>query len=165
MSNLILYFFSPIFIGMGATLTFDIWGLFLKHVFKIPPSNFCLVGRWVLYMPEGIFRHENITTIQRKTGECATGWITHYMIGITFAIIFILVVGADWMLKPAFIPALIFGAATVAAPFFIMQPLFGFGFASSKTANPAQAILRSLTNHTAFGVGLYLAGSLFNYLL
>ena len=42
--------------GLGATLTFDLWGLFLKQAFKITPSNICLVGRWLRYMPEGIFK-------------------------------------------------------------------------------------------------------------
>jgi len=51
------------------------------------------------------------------------------------------------------------------APFFIMQPAFGLGFAASKTKNPAQARLRSLMNHTAFGLGLYLFAMLVNWLL
>jgi hypothetical protein len=53
-------------------------------------------------------------------------------------------------------PAIVFGIATVLAPFFIMQPSFGFGFAASKTPNPTQARIRSLMNHIAFGAGLYL---------
>jgi hypothetical protein len=46
-----------------------------------------------------------------------------------------------------------------------MQPSFGFGFAASKTSNPAQARLRSLMNHAAFGAGLYLFGLLVSWLL
>jgi len=45
---------SVVLTGIGATLTFDLWGLFLKHAFKIPPSNICLVGRWLRYMPDGV---------------------------------------------------------------------------------------------------------------
>jgi hypothetical protein len=45
-----------------------------------------------------------------------------------------------------------------------MQPAFGLGFAASKTSNPAQARFRSLLNHTAFGVGLYLFGLLVDWL-
>ncbi len=144
------------FMGIGATIVFDLWGQFLKYAFKITPSNICLVGRWILYMPQGIFLHSNITTVQKKRGECAAGWAAHYMIGITLAEIFAVISGAGWFEGPSIIPAVLFGIATVAAPLFIMQPAFGFGFAASKSPNPWQARLRSVMNHAAFGIGLYL---------
>jgi hypothetical protein len=81
------------------------------------------------------------------------------MIGITLAIAFVGLVGNDWLQHPTLMPALVFGVVTVLAPFFIMQPLFGLGFAASKTSNPSQARLRSLLNHAAFGLGLYLLGA------
>lgn len=158
-------FAFAILIGLGATLTFDLWGLFLKYAFHIHPSDICLVGRWIRYMPEGTFIHSNIGSASRKSAECATGWIAHYLIGITFALIFVAIMGDAWLQHPTLIPALGFGVSTVLAPFFIMQPSLGFGFAASKSANPAQARLRSLMNHTAFGVGLYLFGLLVSWTL
>lgn len=165
MNNLILFFLSPIFIGIGATLTFDLWGLFLKHIFKIPPSNFCLVGRWIQYMPEGVFRHANIGSAPQKSGECVVGWVTHYMIGIVFAITFLALTGRDWLLHPNLLTALIFGIFTVAAPFFIMQPAFGLGVAATNAPNPTQARIRSLMNHTIFGFGIFIFGLLLNWLV
>ena len=147
---------KTIFIGIGATITFDLWAQLLKLLFKMPPSNICVVGRWLLYMPQGIFRHSNIIKAPEKRGECLAGWIAHYMIGITLAAVFVLIAGDRWVMNPTFKPAFLFGIVSVAAPFFIMQPAFGFGFAASKTPNPMQARLRSLLNHAAFGVGLYL---------
>jgi hypothetical protein len=165
MNTLALFFISAIFIGLGATLTFDLWGLFLKQAFKITPSNICLVGRWIRYMPAGTFKHSNIALTPPKSAECAVGWIAHYLIGMTFASAFVILVGPDWLQHPTLMPALVFGIVTVLAPFCIMQPSFGLGLAASKTPNPAQARLRSLMNHTAFGVGLYLFGLLVNWLL
>jgi len=165
MNNLTFSLISAILIGLGATLTFDLWALFLKRVFKIAPSNFYLVGRWLLSMPEGIFKHSNIASAPKKSAECAVGWIAHYMTGITFAITFVALAGSNWLQHPTPIPAIIFGVVTVLAPFFIMQPLFGLGFAASKTSNPAQARLRSLMNPAAFGVGLYLFALLVGWLL
>lgn len=164
MNNSIFYYFSAIFMGIGATLTFDLWGLFLKHVFKITPSNMCLVGRWILYMQRGVFRHAHIGSIPSKSAECTVGWIAHYMVGIVFAIIFFALAGRNWIQHPTLIPAIFFGVVTVAAPFFIMQPAFGLGVAASKTSNPAQARVRSLMNHAVFGFGLYLFGSLASWL-
>lgn len=158
MNSSTLYFLSPILIGIGATLIFDLWGLFQKHAFKITPSNMCLVGRWVLYMPEGIIKHANINSTPHKSMECTAGWVTHYLTGIVFALMFLAFAGNEWIQHPRLIPALIFGVITVSAPFFIMQPLLGLGFAAAKTAKPTQARLRSLMNHTVFGFGLYIFG-------
>jgi hypothetical protein len=144
-------------------LTFDLWAWLLQRAIKIAPSNFCLIDRWVLYMPEGIFRHSNIGVTSRKNGECMVGWIAHYLTGILFAIVFVTLAGMDWLQRPTLIPALVLGIVTVSMPFYILQPAFGLGIASSKTAKPMQARLRSLTNHTVFGFGLYLFGSLINW--
>jgi len=165
MNNLTLSPISAILIGLGATLTTDLWALFLKRAFKITSPNYCLVGRWIRYMPEGIFTHSNISSTPPKSTECTIGWIAHYMIGITFAIIFVAFVGDNWLQHPTLIPAIAFGVITVLMPFFIMQPSFGLGFAASKMSNPSQARLRSLMNHTVFGAGLYLFGLLVNWLL
>ena len=165
MNNLTLSLISAILIGLGATLTTDLWALFLKHAFKITAPNYCLVGRWLRYMPEGIFKHSNIASTPPKSTECTIGWIAHYIIGITFAIIFVTFVGDDWLQHPTPIPAIVFGVVMVLMPFFIMQPSFGLGVAASKTSNPTQARLRSLMNHTVFGLGLYLFALLVNWLL
>jgi hypothetical protein len=165
MDKLALSLFHTILIGLGATLTFDLWALFLKHAFKINPSNICLVGRWLRYMPEGTFRHSNITTAPQKRAECTLGWIAHYTIGILFAIVFVAFAGNNWVQHPTLTPAIVFGVVTVFAPFFIMQPAFGLGFAASKTAHPTQARFRSVMNHSAFGVGLYLFAVLVDWLL
>jgi hypothetical protein len=165
MDNMTYFFIRSILIGIGATLTFDLWALFLNHVFKVTPSNICLVGRWLRYMPAGTFKHSNIASAPQKSAECKVGWIAHYTIGILFAVAFVALVGKDWLQHPTLIPAILFGGVTVLAPFFILQPSFGLGFAASKTSNPAQARFRSLMNHTAFGVGLYFFGLLVSRLL
>ena len=147
---------SIIIIGLGATLTFDLWAQLLKLAFQITPSNICFVGRWIRYMPEGTFRHAKIAAAPAKSAECVVGWIAHYLIGISFATAFVIIVGTAWLEQPRLLPALGFGIVTVIAPFFIMQPSFGLGIAASRTPHPAQARIRSVMNHLAFGVGLYL---------
>ena len=165
MNNVALPFISAILIGLGTTLTSDLWVLFLKRAFKMNPPDYCLVGRWLRAMPDGTFRHSNILSAPPKSAECTVGWVAHYIIGLTFALIFVSCVGSRWLQHPTPIPAILFGVATVLAPFFIMQPSFGLGWAASKTSNPAQARLRSLMNHAAFGIGLYLFGLLVSKLL
>jgi len=148
---------STIAVGIGATLVMDLWSILLRRAANIPPPNYCFVGRWLRYMPDGIFRHDSIAAAPQKSAECAVGWITHYVIGVGFALLLVLVTSAQWLDEPTPLPAMIVGLATVALPFFIMQPSYGLGIASSRAPNPAQARLRSLVNHGVFGFGLYIS--------
>jgi len=150
------YFLVARVVGGGATLVLDLWVLFLKRAFNLSSSNYCWVGRWLYYMTEGTFRHVNIAAAPAKRCECRVGWIAYYVMGVVFALVFIVLASGDWLARPTRLPALLFGISTVLIPFLIMHPSFGLGIAASKTPNPPQARLRSLLSHTVFGVGLYL---------
>lgn len=155
MDNLSNFLATALFIGLGATLTFDAWAQALKYACGIVPSDICLVGRWLRYMPDGVFRHPNLGAAPRKSAECAVGWVAHYLIGTAFAALFLAVVGNGWLQHPTPAPALLFGGVTVLAPFLILQPAFGLGVAACRARNPTQARIRSVMNHLAFGAGLY----------
>lgn len=148
---------GTVIVGLGATLVMDLWAIFLKRVFAIPAPNYCLVGRWLRYMPGGTFRHQNIATADQKPAECTVGWIAHYITGVLFALVLVVLITPQWLHTPTLIPALLFGIITVGFPFFIMHPAFGLGLAASKAPNPVRARLRSLMNHAVFGIGLYLS--------
>jgi hypothetical protein len=152
-------------IGLSATLFMDAWALFAKRFFDVPASNYCLVGRWVCHMPEGTFVHTSIVTAASKRFECAVGWIAHYVVGAGYGLVFVALVSSAWLAHPKLLSALLFGIASVLVPFLIMQPSFGLGIAAAKTPRPAQARLRSLMAHTAFGIGLYISAAGANYLL
>jgi len=149
------YVFEAVLVGLGATLLIDLWALFLRRAFSIPSLNYCLLGRWVLYIPGGKIVHESITATPQKRHECTVGWISHYLIGTAFSLLFVLLVSSSWLASPTLLPALAFGIATTLVPFFIMQPSFGLGVAASKTPTPNKARLKSLMTHTVFGAGLY----------
>ncbi|MEP7325979.1 MAG: DUF2938 domain-containing protein [Gemmatimonadota bacterium] len=151
---------GAVLIGLGATLLIDLWALFLKRAFDIASLNYRLLGRWVLYMPDGKLVHKSIGAIPPKQHECAVGWTTHYLIGTALSVSFLLLVSGSWLERPTLLPALVFGIATVLVPFLTMQPAFGLGVAASKTPHPNKARLKSLSTHTVFGLGLYLWASL-----
>ena len=159
------YILGAIAIGLGASLIMDLWNLFLKCTFGIPSLNYCLLGRWLRHMPEGTLRHANITAAPQKSFECMVGWIAHYTIGVVFALVYVALAPGDWLTRPTFLPALLYGIGTVVFPFFIMQPSLGFGIASSRTLKPAQARLKSIATHTVFGVGLYVCALGVRYIL
>lgn len=146
---------AAIVIGLGATLSMDLWNLFLRQAFTIPSLNYCFLGRWIRHMPDRVFTHGNISASQPKPHECAVGWVAHYSIGIAFALAFLLIAPSRWLEQPTLLPALLFGIGTVVLPLFVLQPSIGLGVAASRTANPGRARLKSLATHTVFGVGLY----------
>lgn len=148
---------QAIAVGIGATLVTDLWGVALNRLFGVPAANYCLVGRWALHMPAGVFRHASIAKAAAKPGECAAGWLAHYAIGAGFALLLVLAAGPGWLAAPTPLPALLVGIATVVFPYFVMQPAFGLGIAAARTPSPAQARLRSLMTHAVFGIGLYVA--------
>ncbi|HEY4303238.1 MAG TPA: DUF2938 domain-containing protein [Gemmatimonadaceae bacterium] len=150
-------------IGVGATFFIDAWNTMLKRVFGIPSLNYCFFGRWVGHLPSGVVRHRSIGAASAKRFECALGWVSHYAIGVGLAHLFILLVAPQWIARPTFAPALLFGVATVVFPFFVLQPSLGLGIASAATPHPARARLKSLATHSAYGVGLYLTAWLAAY--
>jgi Protein of unknown function (DUF2938) len=143
----------------------DAWNLFLRRTFSIQSLNFCLLGRWIRHMPSGTFRHSNIAAAEQKPFECPIGWLAHYSIGVTLAVVFIVLVSTDWFARPTFLPVVTYGIITVAFPFFVLQPALGFGVASSRTPSPTQARLKSLMTHAVFGLGLYASGLAVRYIV
>jgi hypothetical protein len=150
-----LPFLAAVLIGLGATLFIDLWALFLRRAFSVRSLDYCLLGRWVLYMPQGTIVHDNIAATPAKPHECKVGWTAHYLIGTGLGLVFVLLASEAWLARPTLLPALAFGIATVLVPFLTLQPSFGLGIAASKTPHPNKARLKSLMTHTVFGVGLY----------
>jgi hypothetical protein len=149
--------FRIVLVGAGATLTMDLWGLLLRHVYGVSGLDYRMVGRWIGHWARGRFAHAAIGRAAPVPGEALIGWAAHYGIGIGFAGGLVAVAGPGWLDAPAVLPALAAGAVTVAAPYFVMQPAFGLGIAASRTPSPAAARLRSLITHLVFGAGLYIA--------
>ncbi|MFY3382693.1 DUF2938 domain-containing protein [Paracidovorax sp. MALMAid1276] len=143
-------------IGVGATAVMDTWLALLQRL-GVPTLNFAFIGRWVGHLLRGRFAHAAIAKAAPIRGETAWGWLTHYAVGMGFAMVLVAIQGTDWVRSPTLLPAVALGIGTVAAPLFVMQPAMGAGFAASRTPTPLRNCLRSLANHTVFGFGLYLS--------
>lgn len=144
-------------VGLCATLLVDLWNLFLKRAFGVRSLDYCLLGRWILHLPGGTFRHARIADAAAKPLECPAGWGAHYSIGAALSLGFVLLAPGDWLAHPTLLPALAYGIGTVVFPFFILQPSLGLGVASSRTPAPTQARLKSLMTHAVYGIGLWAA--------
>ncbi len=151
-----------VIIGCSATLIMDIWLMFLKRI-GVQTLNIALIGRWVGHLFHGTIAHESIAKASPIAHEALLGWITHYAVGIAFALLLIGVAGTTWMHAPSMAVAVLTGIGTVAFPLLIMQPAMGLGVAASKTATPARNRIRSLINHAVFGFGLFLSACLIEW--
>jgi hypothetical protein len=110
-------------------------------------------------MPSGAFTHDRMAAATQVQGERLLGWAAHYAIGVTFAMVLLATAGLDWARRPTIWPALALGIATIAAPWFVMQPAMGAGVAGSRTRNPLATRLRNLGTHVTYGVGLFVAAA------
>ncbi|MGE8555441.1 MAG: DUF2938 domain-containing protein [Chryseobacterium jejuense] len=155
---------DAVLLGVGATIFMDVYALIIKKFWNIPSLDFRILGRWIGHFKDGTFSHPNIIQATPIEGEKAIGWIAHYSIGIVFAYLLLFIWGEDWLVHPTAFPPVFIGLATTIAPWFMMQPAFGFGIAASKLPNPTIARLRSLQAHLMYGIGLYLAGLLISSL-
>ncbi len=108
---------------------------------------------------------ESIAKAAPVRHELALGWAFHYFVGALYGVLLIAIGGIEWARDPTLLPALVVSLLMLAAPFFLMDPAMGGGFAASKSANPTAARLRGLMNHTVFGAALYGAARLAALLL
>lgn len=84
------YIIGATLVGLGATLLLDLWALLLRRGFDIPSLNYCLLGRWLPHMPGGTIVYRSLAAAQQKPHECTLGWVAHYLTGIAFALVFVL---------------------------------------------------------------------------
>jgi hypothetical protein len=79
----------------------------------------------------------------------------HYLVGLAygFAYLGLLVYGLDR--PPSLLNGAVFGAASVAIAWFIMQPGIGIGVMGRLTPNPAVPILNALASHVIYGLALF----------
>ncbi|WP_298919443.1 DUF2938 domain-containing protein [uncultured Roseobacter sp.] len=151
---------TGVFMGLIATVAMDVWALFLRRVAGQPTPNWAMVGRWVGHMPRGRLFHDDIGEATPVAGELAIGWVFHYAVGAAYGVALALIMGADWLSAPTFLPAWIFAVLTVGFGWFLLHPGMGLGWAASKTPKPWKARGLGLAAHTVFGFGLWLGALL-----
>jgi hypothetical protein len=152
---MIEFIIRSLVIGVGATVVFDLWGLFLNKALGLPLSNWAMVGRWFGHMPRGTFAHAGIGQSPAIASELTIGWIAHYAIGVIFAAALLAIWGTGWAKAPTLLPALIVGWVTILCGWLILSPGMGNGIAAARSPNPLRSRLMNLAGHTVFGFGLW----------
>lgn len=146
---------QTIIIGVLATGLIDLWQQFLTRAIGLPSANWRLIGRWVAGMSRGVLVHPSIATADGVRGEAAIGWTFHYLVGVVYAGLYLAIVGPWPEAEPNLGSALAFGAITLAAPWFVMQPALGFGVMAKRVPNRLAVSVVTVSTHLMFGCGLY----------
>jgi len=148
------FLFEIIAVGIFSCLVFDLWQRIFKLLTGIPPSNWAMVGRWLINLIKNrqIFV-ENITAIEAYDSELSIGWVFHYFVAILYAVVYFLLMEIK-IINPGFLDGLIFGVISVIVPWFFFQPALGNGILASKTPEPIKVCLLALMMHTIFGIAI-----------
>jgi hypothetical protein len=153
-----------IVVGVVATAALDIWQQIYRVLFRTPITDWAMIGRWAAYVPRGQLVHDNIGKTPAVANELALGWIVHYVVGIGYAVVYLVLMWAILRITPGFASAMIFGAVSVCVTWFAMEPILGAGAMASKTPNPGAAMVHDFTSHLSFGFGLFLGTAIFRAL-
>ena len=146
-----------ILMGLFATVFMDLLAGFLvrkKIIYPfITPEA---IGRWFFYMFRGKFTHQDIHKTPALKNEKLGYLISHYLIGIVLAGIYLLLELKMPIIRDQIWVPLLFGIATVFLPWFWLLPSTGLGFMASKSSNRSLILRTNFVNHTNFGMGLFL---------
>jgi len=141
--------------GILATVVLDLWQRLLQAVAGVPAANWGLIGRWFAYIPRGRLIHRPIAETAAVPGEAAIGWIMHYLIGVAYGFAYLGLMVFILERPATLLNGLVFGAASVVIPWFIMQPGLGIGVMGRLAPKPWMPPLVALVNHVVYGAALF----------
>jgi hypothetical protein len=142
-------------LGAFATVAIDVWAAFSNRVLKFPRTNWAMVGRWLGHIPNGEFIHNPIDSSPPIKNELLAGWVFHYVIGVTYALLYVILVLTKLENVPTLFSAWIFGLVTILSPWFVIQPGLGLGFCAVKAPQANLVRLQNIIIHSIFGIALY----------
>ena len=141
-----------ILIGVGTCVVFDIWQRLFQKMTGVPPSNWAVVGRWLLgVMSGGPIMASGLADKPSHRHELAAGWALHYLVAVGYAVIYAALMMAG-ILSAGWLDGLLFGVASVGVPWFFFMPALGNGVLARRASNPRLVCLVALIMHAVFGV-------------
>ena len=139
-------------VGVVACAIFDLWQRVFQKLTAIPPSNWAIVGRWIIgLVTNGQLIACNLESQAERKNELAVGWLVHYSVAIGYAAVYAWFMHAT-ILQAGLIDGLIFGVISVAVPWFFFLPCLGKGMLARLAPNPPLVCGLALMMHSLFGV-------------
>jgi uncharacterized membrane protein YeaQ/YmgE (transglycosylase-associated protein family) len=140
--------------GVFGTLAMDVLNLLIARTGMLSKIDVGMIGRMAGGWAGGRFRYGHPSEMKPVSNEMLYGYVTHYIIGVSLALPYVL----GWTLLvggPASpIWAVAYGVATTAASWFFVFPSMGFGVFGRRSPEGLKAPLSGLANHLFYGVGM-----------
>jgi hypothetical protein len=143
--------------GVFGTLVMDSLNLLFARNGIISKIDMGMLGRMAMGWAHGRFRYRNPSEMKQVANEMLYGYITHYTIGVSLALPYVL--GWDLMVGGPASPAwaLVYGITTTIASWFFVYPSLGLGVFGLRSPEGIKSTLSSLANHLFFGIGMAVA--------
>ena len=140
--------------GVLGTLAMDLLNHLFSKIGMISKIDVATIGRMAAGWLRGRFRYGHPSEMEQVVNELFYGYLTHYTIGVSLALPFVL--GWDLLAggAPSPVRALVYGLATTAASWFFVYPSMGFGVFGWRSPDGIKSTITSLANHLFFGVGM-----------
>jgi len=140
--------------GVLGTLAMDLLNLLFARTGMLLKIDVGMIGRMAVGWARGRFRYGHPSEAKQVANEMLYGYVTHYTIGVSLALQYVL----GWNLlvgEPASpVWALAYGLATTVASYFFVFPSMGLGVFGRRSPEGIRAPLSSLANHLFYGVGI-----------
>lgn len=144
--------------GILSTVALDIWVTLAEKVTGLPPTNWGMVGRWLLGISQGHWVLRSADESAPSTVEKALGWAFHYVVGISYSVLLLLIWGVEFIHAPTLMPVLIVGVViSTLAGLMILMPGLGAGFMGRKLPNQGVVFVYVLVAHVVYASALYVA--------
>jgi len=151
-----IFSMRTVLIGILATITMDVLSITARKLGLIaflPPR---LTGRWFASVARGQFLHIDIGRVPPINHEMAIAVPMHYTVGITLALLYLLLVSALRLSPRNLIVALAFALCTNLLPWLLMFPAMGYGWFGAHGPPGTRLFFSSLVTHCFYGVGLWI---------
>jgi hypothetical protein len=146
--------------GVLGTLAMDSLNHLFARIGMITKIDVRMIGRMSKGWLRGRFRYRHPSEMLPAANEKLYGYITHYAIGVGFAVPYVLawdlLIGG--ITPPTWI--LVYGVATTVASWFFVYPCMGQGVFGWRSPEGIRRTVSSLANHLFFGVGMAIAVAL-----
>ncbi len=146
--------------GVLGTMVMDLLNHLVAGTGLISKIDVRMIGRMSAGWTRGRLCYRRPDEMEAVANERLYGYVTHYAIGVGFALAY--VIGWElWVGGPASAAwALAYGLATTAASYFFVFPSMGLGVFGRRSPDGLKSPLSSLANHLFFAVGMAAAVAL-----
>lgn len=149
--------------GLVGAVIMDISDIYAHKLGISSGVTVAQIGRWVLFMANGVTVHDDIRNTPTQKNEVKIGWIFHFvvgggLVGVCYPLSFMVM--QIPLPQHHLLPGVLFGLVTSLLPWLLLLPSFGWGWFGLRAPKGAIPLVASTISHISYGIGLGLVMNL-----